>query len=87
MSIEYTIIPGNGGGPDGRGAWMTHEAPRLRYEMNCDGCGQPFGNQRIVVVITDRSGSEYAASHAECVVATVATLAGEDPELVIARRC
>ena len=74
MSIEYTIIPGHGGGPDGKGAWMTHSDRKLGYETACDGCGMELPGT--VTIITDRSGSEYAATHDSdgCVTAAIAKL-------------
>lgn len=57
MRIEYTVL-------DYATDWMTHTNRRLRNELICDGCGHPFDTaSSYVTVITDRSGSEYAAAH------------------------
>lgn len=71
MPIRYTVLAGE--------RWMTHGASRLSYEKTCDGCGDEFDG-RYVLVITDRSGSEYAAVHDErddCVAAAVKRLERE----------
>lgn len=64
MSIEYTV--------HASGQWMTHTAKKLNYETVCDGCGMLLN--RIVCVVTDRSGSEYSVVHndsPECLEATI----------------
>ena len=75
MSIDYTIVPGEGG-PDGKGAWMTHIARAHSYETECDGCSQELPTY--VRIITDRSGSEYSVAHdiKECIADAVAKLEG-----------
>ena len=52
MSINYTVIDQQ---------WMTHTDRKLRWETECDGCGEPL--PRYVCIITDRSGSEYGVTH------------------------
>ena len=55
MSIEYTVLD------DAR--WMAHDARANSYETECDGCKLPL--PRWVSIITDRSGSEHAATHVD----------------------
>lgn len=61
MGIKYRVVA-----DDER--WMLHTAKRLSFETSCDGCGRDLPGY--VDVLTDRSGSEYAAVHQdspECV--------------------
>jgi hypothetical protein len=57
MRPQYTVLDY---APDS----MIHTNKRLRNELICDGCEHPFNTaSSYVTVITDRSGSEYAAAH------------------------
>ena len=53
--INYTVLDSQ---------WMWYEGKRDAMEIRCDGCGMPFPKcEKLVAVITDRSGSEYGVAH------------------------
>ena len=56
MTISYTVLEYDP-------SWMVHNDRKLRNEPTCDGCRHPYGDNRFVTIITDRSGSEHATAH------------------------
>jgi len=72
MSIHYTVL-------DYNPAWMIHNDRRMRYETECGGCGGEL-DAGFVTIITDRSGSENAATHIdndECIRLAIETIKRE----------
>ena len=65
---DYTVVEDNP-------FYMTHESRQRGYETHCDGCGQDLGHRwphgMMLTVLTDRSGSEQASGHSECVDAMI----------------